>query len=90
MQIDFTPLKKSRITQAEFGAFLKISRVTVSNWANGITGVHAMRAPRVTRLLRVIDKATLDGKLPINNKIPRPERLGAIKKVLVEYLRTAD
>lgn len=87
--MDFAPLTASRITQGEFAALLKVSRVTVSQWINGTMGVHEMRKPRVQRLLQVLDKATKDEKLPLRDT-PRGERLDAIKAILVTYLRTTD
>lgn len=87
--MDFAPLTASRITQGEFASLLKVSRVAVSGWVHGRIGVHPMRAPRVARLLKVIEQATLDNKLPLRD-IPRAQRLDAIKRVLVSYLRSTD
>lgn len=87
--MDFTPLTAGKVTQTEFAALLKVSRVAVSGWVHGRMGVHPMRAPRVTRLLKVIDQATKDHKLPLNG-IPRAQRLDALKKVLVSYLRSSS
>lgn len=84
--IDFSPLQASRITQGEFAQLLKVSRVTVSGWMTQRMGVHEMRKPRVVRLLQVIDKATKDGKFPLQD-VPRARRFDAIKKVLVDYLK---
>lgn len=84
--IDFTPLTTSKVTQGEFAALLRVSRVAVSGWVHGRTGVHEMRAPRVIRLLKVLDQATQDNKLPLRG-IPRAQRMDALKKVLVSYLR---
>lgn len=84
--IDFSPLQTSRITQGEFAQLLKVSRVTVSGWMTQRMGVHEMRKPRVVRLLQVIDKATKDGKFPLQD-VPRARRFDAIKKVLVDYLK---
>jgi transcriptional regulator with XRE-family HTH domain len=85
--IDFAPLTASRVTQGEFAALLKVSRVAVSQWINGTMGVHEMRRPRVQRLLKVLEQATADEKLPLRD-VPRAERLDAIKAILVTYLRT--
>lgn len=84
--IDFTPLTTGKVAQSEFAALLKVSRVAVSGWIHGRMGVHAMRAPRVIRLLKVIDQATKDNKLPLRDT-PRAQRMDALKKVLVGYLR---
>jgi transcriptional regulator with XRE-family HTH domain len=87
--IDFAPLASSKITQGEFAALVKVSRVTVSQWIKGTMGVHEMRKPRVARLLSVLDKATKDAKLPLRD-VPREKRLDAIKAILVTYLRAPE
>jgi transcriptional regulator with XRE-family HTH domain len=86
--IDFSPLKASGITQAEFARLCNVSRAAVHGWLNG-AGVHEMRQSRVTRLLKIISQAIQDEKLPVKG-IAKEQRDDAIKKVLVSYLRTAD
>lgn len=84
--IDFGPLKTSQVTQGEFAALLKVSRVTVSGWITNKMGIHEMRKPRVVRLLKVIEQAVADGRLPLRDT-PRAKRFELIKRILVSYLK---
>lgn len=87
MTVDFSPLTASKLTQGELAHLLKVTRVAVNGWVNGTMNVHPMRKPRVIRLLQVIAQATQDGHFPLRDT-PRDKRLPAIKKVLIDYLRS--
>jgi hypothetical protein len=89
MSLDFSPLKAGGVTQAELAALLSVSRTAVCGWVNGTLGVHEARKPKVSRLLRVIEQATSDEKLPLKG-VEKEVRIDALKKVLRSYLRTAD
>lgn len=87
MTVDFSALSAGKITQGELAALLRVSRVAVNGWINGGSNMNPLRKPRVERLLRVIAQATADGHFPLRDT-PRDKRLPAIKKVLVNYLRS--
>jgi len=85
--MDFSILKASGITQAEFGAFLQVSRVSVSSWVNGHP-IHKLRRPKVERLLQAVALAVELKMLPLPAARDTDEksRNEELKKVLMKSL----
>lgn len=84
--MDFRPLKAAGVTQSEFAALLKVSRVTVSCWMRGAGGIHPMRVPHVRRMLQLVSLGVKDGKLPLQ-PMDRSRRVPTIKRILASYIR---
>ena len=85
MILDFSILRRARLTQSEFAHFANVSRVTVNNWIHGRLGVHDARIQKISKLLRAVELAVEAKAFPLADT-PKDKRIEAIKKVLLVYL----
>lgn len=89
MQLDFTPLKRSGVSQTEFAAILGVSRITVNRWVSGApTTPHFFHV--ISELLRQLQTAVDAGLLPgeLEGLTPNTANLDTRKKVIQDALDT--
>lgn len=66
---------------------LEVSRVTASNWLNGLARPSPGLTEKATRLMRAVAQATEDGQLPVPATLPSDERNVATLAILRRYYR---
>lgn len=76
--MDFTVIERAGMTQLEFGELLHVSRVTINTWVGGKMKPHRFVAPRVTKILFMLEAAITAGRLPLPKEITPMNRAGAI------------
>ena len=75
-------LKETELGPTEVARLLKISRVTVSLWANGHNRPHSLIATRVQTLLDVLRQALQDDQLPLDANLSRKERRESLETIV--------
>ena len=83
--MDFTIVQRAGMTQLEFSALAGVSRVTTNMWCRGKMSPHKYIRARIAALLHALESAVADAQLPIEEGIPKAERVARIK----ERVRTA-
>lgn len=84
--LDFSPVRKARLTQGEFAKLVGVSRITANTWLSPNRTVHPHRllAPMVTLQLQRLAEALVVGDLPVPGTVTRTERDGYIRRVLAQ------
>jgi transcriptional regulator with XRE-family HTH domain len=80
LNVDAT-LKRSGISQSEFGYIVGVSRIMVNRYARGHSKPNQDRVARVELALKVINQLVDHGKLPLPEWDGVERRMKAIKKL---------
>ncbi len=65
MELDFTVIKRSGLTQVEFAVLCKVTRTTTNLWVAGKTLPHRYIRPTVQRVLALLNDAVELDLLPL-------------------------
>lgn len=76
MGMDFTPVRKARLSQSEFAKLCGVSRVTANTWLRETKPAHPHRFVQftVTLQLQRLSEAVAMGLLPLPGTVKRDER----------------
>ena len=88
---DFSIVAASGLTQKEFAALVRVSRISVIHWMQGRCKPSRHVAPRLTEILKRVREAVDSGTLPPPTAVVRhgidPERVAQRMKEIVHALR---
>lgn len=86
MGMDFTPVRKARLTQGEFAKLCGVSRLTTNTWLREERPAqpHRLLQFTVTMQLQRLSEAVAMGLLPLSGTVRRDARLEHIRQALVE------
>lgn len=65
MELDFSIIKKSGLTQVEFASLCKVTRTTTNLWVAGKTQPHRYIRPIVQRVISLLGDAVDQDLLPL-------------------------
>lgn len=77
----FHVVKKAKLSPAEFGHIVGVSRIAAYNWITGRTSPHTLIETRVKRALTLLRLLLEKDKLPLNAEIDRETRRMKITKI---------
>lgn len=80
--MDFSVIKRAKLTQQEFADVCDVSRVTANLWATGKMTPHMYIRAEIMEIVAALTKAVRDGRLPLPTSIPKAQRPEAIRAVL--------
>jgi transcriptional regulator with XRE-family HTH domain len=80
--MDFSVIKKAKLTQQEFADLCCVSRVTVNLWATAKMAPHMYIREEISDIVASLTKAVKDGRLPLPAETPKEQRLEALQAVL--------
>ncbi len=83
----FDVAKKARLLPSDVAKLMRVSRITASQWFNNRARPHHLLLPRVTALLKAIEGAYDDGKLPVPHDIVQRERAMYLRNTLTHYIK---
>lgn len=85
----FEVVKRARLSPAEFGRIVGVSRIAAYNWMTGRSSPHTMIHGRAEKALQLIDLLIKKEKLPLRDDLDRATRrakIAKIKEILESYI----
>ena len=76
--MDFSLIERAGLTQSEFAQLCGVTRVTTNLWATGKMNPHRYISSKVASILRAIETAIQNEKLPIATNVTKTDRQTAI------------
>lgn len=83
--MDLTPFTRAGLKLKEIGNIVGVSNTTAGLWMRGQRDVHYLLQEKVQPVVDAVDRAVIDGELPLSATVPREERMDKITKILSQY-----
>ena len=81
VKLDWSVLRRAKVTQSDFAAIVGVSRVTVNSWIHG-KPVNQLRMTKIQRVIESLSQCVAEGALPLPHTNGNTERLRDITKVM--------
>lgn len=83
--MDFSVIKRARMTQGEFADLVGVSRVTVNQWVRGKMRPHRYTSAKIGAMLEHLESAAEFGELPLPNGVS--DRLAGFRAAVKQSVR---